>query len=125
MKPVVIARNKYRGSKHTKLIYMTYVLTFPDGDQWVKQRAMSAHDMAFELTEIIKQHKNSHSGRDWRLRCEALWRAGECWWKDNLNVEHLILLEDKKRPKHQLKWGTDVEGLFSFRTETGTEEPIK
>lgn len=120
MKPIRIARNRHRDKKWTKVIYMTYVLMFPDGEQWVKQTPMSAHDMAFELKKIMAEHKGGRTERDWKIRAEALWRAGECWWKDALNVEHLVMIEDKPRPKHQLKWGVDQKGLGTFKTETGT-----
>lgn len=122
--PVIRRRGaiKHRDAKHTKLLYMTYVLSFPDGDQWVKQTPMSAHDMAFELNKILAEHKHSPSGRSWKLRCEALWKVGECWWKDNLGVEHLILIEDKKR--ENIKWGVSKDNYFQI--ETGlSEEQIK
>jgi hypothetical protein len=99
MKPVRIARNRLKDKKWTKVIYQTYVLTFPDGDQWVKQQPMSAHDMAFELNKMIAEHRAGRLGREWKLRAEALWRAGECWWKDEAGVEHLILIEEKTTAK--------------------------
>lgn len=116
--PVV---RKYKDKKHTKLLYFTYVLSFPDGDQWIKQQQFSAHDLAFELNKIRAEHKYSASGRSWMARTEALWKAGECWWKDNMGVEHLIVIEDQKRPE---KWGVSKDGYMKI--ETGlTEEQMK
>lgn len=97
-------KKSYQDLERPKLLYMTYILTFPDGDVWIKQRPL-AHDLRWEMQQTFKEHaKNS----EWKNRVMALWRAHECWWKDNLNVEHLILIEEKKR---MTKWGTSKEGL--------------
>jgi hypothetical protein len=121
MKVVRVARNKFRDLKRTKLLFLTYVLTFPDGEYWMKQQEMSAHDMMFELKKIIAQHRRQKS--EWKDRAMAIWRCGECWWKDEAGVEHLIMLEDKRRPKRELRWGVNQAGFANFRTETGTETP--
>lgn len=113
---------KHRDAKHTKLLYMTYVLNFPDGDQWVKQEPFSAHDLAFKLNNIIAEHRGTASDSSWVQRCNALWNAGECWWKDEANMEHLILIEDKKRT--DLKWGVSKEDYMTIKTGL-TEEQMK
>lgn len=120
-KRIQISRNKFNALKRTKLLYITYVLMFPDGDQWVKQQQFSAHDLEFELKKIMAEHKGTASDRSWRLRCMALWKAGETWWKDNLNVEHLIMIEDKKRKE---KWGVSKKNYMDIKTGL-TEEQIK
>ena len=117
MKPIRIARNKFRDRKHTQLCYMTYVLTFPDGDQWTKQEPFSAHDLAHVLTNMVREHKRLES--EWRHRAMALYKAGECWWKDEAGVEHLILIEKEKRKAKDLRWGVDKAGMATFSTETG------
>lgn len=104
---------RLKSSKFTSVCYMTYVLNFPDGDTWVKQTEFNAHSLEMELKNLMAQHAKDKMGRgsEWRNRAMALWKAGETWWKDNLGVEHLILIESKKRPKHQLRWGIDKKGL--------------
>lgn len=105
---------KLRGEKRARLVYMTYVLSFPDGDQWVKQEEFMFQDLDLYLRNIMNMYAQSKAGTgyDWKLRAMALWKSGECWWKDypfgrtEPGIEHLILIEDKKRPKHQLKWGS-------------------
>jgi hypothetical protein len=120
MKVVKVGRNRFKDLKRTKVLFMTYVINFPDGDQWVKQQEFSAHDMAFELNKIIAEHRGSYSGRAWALRCQALWNAGETWWKDNMGVEHLILIEDKKRKN--MKWGVTKEDYMTIKTGVTEEE---
>lgn len=104
-----------RNAKFTQLIYMTYVLNFPDGDQWVRQKQLSAHDLEVELKNMIAEHSRDKAGRasDWRNRAIALWKVGECWWKDNLGVEHLILIERTKRKE---KWGVSKAGMGEIKT---------
>lgn len=104
------AKNKFKDMKKTKVVYMTYVLTFPDGEAWQRQQEFSAHDLDLVLKNMIMEHKRDRS--EWKLRAEALWRAGECWWKDEAGVEHMILIEDVKRPK---KWGVDQKGFAEFK----------
>ena len=82
---------------------------------------MSAHDLAFELKKIIASKGLRKD--DWKDRAMAIWKAGECWWKDEAGVEHLMMLENKRRPKRELRWGVNQPGFANFRTETGTEEP--
>lgn len=106
-----IARNKYRGLRHTKLLYLTYVLTFPDGDRWVKQNPMTAHQMDVELKNMMLEHGKKDKS-EWRDRAMALWKCGECWWKDNLGAEHLMLIEEKKRVT---SWGADKKGLGTIK----------
>jgi hypothetical protein len=121
LKRIQVSRNKFKDKKHTQLLYETYVLTFPDGDVWMKQEPFSAHDMAFKLNQMISEHKAGRLGYEWKLRAEALWKAGECWWKDEAGIEHLIIIEPNKRPKAQLKkyeWGRSKVGMADFKTET-------
>jgi len=115
--PVV---RKYKDKKHTKLLYMTYVLSFPDGDQWVKQQAFSAHDLSFELNKIRQEHKNTLTDSSWRNRTEALWKTGECWWKDEAGVEHLIIIEENKRKN--MKWGVSKDGYMDLKTGLTEEQ---
>lgn len=107
--------NKFRHLKWPKVSYMTYVLSFPDGDQWVKQSPF-VHALEFELNQMIREKKTS----EWKNRAMALWKTGECWWKDNLGAEHLIILESHKRKE---KWGITKAGLGSISTETTYEAP--
>lgn len=121
--------SKLKNSKWNLPCYMTYVLRFPDGDEWVKQTQFTAHSLDLELKNMIAEHsknKLSDRSRDWKNRAMALWKAGECWWKDSLGVEHLILVENKKRPSHQLRWGVSKKGIGSIaRTdETGHKKII-
>jgi len=109
-KPVRVARNQFRSLRYTQVVYMTYVLTFPGGDQWVKQTPFSAHDLDLHLKNMIAEHKRTRS--EWRNRAEALWRAGECWWKDEAGVEHLIMIEKTKR---KTRWGVDQEKFAKFK----------
>lgn len=104
-------RKQYRDLKFPKLLYMTYVLTFPDGDVWVKQTEM-VNDLAWNLQQLVAEKKTS----EWKTRALALYHANECWWKDALNVEHLILIEETKRPPHQLRWGVSKEGLAEIKS---------
>jgi len=105
--------SKIKGSKWDLPCFMTYVLSFPDGDQWVKQTQMTMKSLDMHLKNMIAEHSQDKKGRsmDWKNRAMALWKAGECWWKDNLGVEHLILIEAKKRPSHQLKWGVSKKNM--------------
>lgn len=95
---------------------MTYVLRFPDGDEWVKQREFTTQSLDMELKNMISEHAKDKRGKnlEWKNRAMALWKVGECWWKDSLNVEHLIMIELKKRPSHQLKWGVSKKGMGSI-----------
>lgn len=107
IKPISIAktaRNRFQEEKGGKLLYMTYVLTFPDGDVWIKQRSL-VQEMRWEMKEALKEHGKRW---EWKNRIMALWKHGECWWKDNLGVEHLILIEKQKRME---KWGLKKEGI--------------
>lgn len=115
MKPNKISKiksaiNKFKDMKRTKVVYMTYVLTFPDGDQWTKQTPFSAHDMDLMLKNMIAEHLRTRS--EWYQRCGALWAHGECWWKDEAGVEHLVLIEDKKREE---RWGVDQKDFGTFK----------
>lgn len=112
--PVIGARNKYQDLKRPKLLYMTYVLNFPDGEQWIRQRQF-ANDLRWELKEMLKEHKTG----DWKVRIFALWKAGECWWKDNLGVEHLIMIETKKRAH---RWGTNKKNMAEIQTGLTAEQ---
>ena len=86
--------------------YFTYFLEFPDGDVWVRQKAF-VHDMEWECTQLLKEHKKDS---EWKDRARDLFKKGETWWKDELNVEHRIKIEEKKRPE---KWGVARAGLGS------------
>ena len=118
--------SKIRGSKFPSLCYMTYVLSFPDGEQWVKQTEFSGHDLDMMLKNMIAEHAKAKngSGYDWKNRAMALWKVGECWWKQKIDegqyIEHLILIEMKKRPKHQLKWGVSKANMIDV--QTGVDE---
>lgn len=103
-----IIRNKWKSLRTPKVLYFTYVLNFPDGDVWVKQRPF-VQELEWEMKEMLKESRHP----EWKNRVFALWTAGECWWKDNLDVEHLILIEDKKRRE---KWGVSKEGLATIET---------
>lgn len=109
---------KLKSSKFTRVVYMVYVLRFPDGDEWVRERPMSAHDLAFEIRQMILQHKKSST--EWKKRADALWMVGECWWKDSLGVENLIFVSGKPQPKHRLKWGVSKKGFM--QVEYGVDE---
>lgn len=121
-KPKTNKISKLRSAIGRGRTYLTYVLTFPDGDVWVKQTPL-AQDLEWEITRLIKEKKGTHSATEWRYRAIALWKAGETWWKDNMGVEHLMMIEQKKRAE---KWGVSKEGLATFSTETnnnGGAEP--
>lgn len=113
------SKNKFRDQKFTKVVYMTYVLNFPDGDQWNRQEEFSLHDLDHRLKQMIAEHFRTNS--EWKLRAQALWKAGECWWKDEMGVEHLILIEEKKRKE---KWGVDKADFATFKNETPTGDII-
>lgn len=119
---------KLKGAKHSGTAYMTYVLSFPDGDQWVKQTPFQNFEIDRILRNMIAEHSRAKKGQawEWKNRAMALWKTGETWWMDNLGVEHLILLELKPRPSHQLKWGSQnklgvslLEGVDEFGKKTG------
>lgn len=101
-------KKSYQDLKTPKLLYMTYILTFPDGDVWVRQRPM-ANDLRWELKEMLKEHRKNF---EWKNRVMALWKAHECWWKDNMGVEHLVMIEERKRPH---KWGVSKEGMAELK----------
>ena len=96
---------------------MTYVLTFPDGDQWTKQTPMSTYNMEHDLQNIIREHRRNRS--EWYHRAGALYKYGECWWKDEAGVEHLIMFEKKKRKE---KWGVDQAGFATFKHGLSDDE---
>ncbi len=108
----VVHRAKYR--QWNLPVYMTYVVTFPDGEQWNRQETFTAHDLDLKLKNMIKEHRRDASA--WRMRAMALWKSGETWWKDEAGVEHLILIEEKPRPD---KWGINKAGMAEFKVETG------
>lgn len=116
--------SKVKNGKWTAVVYMTYVLNFPDGEQWVKQTPFNAHSLEMEIRNMIKEHAKQKGGRahEWKNRAMALWKVGECWWKDSLNVEHLILIENKKRPSTQLRWGVSKKGMSEIKHGL-TEDP--
>lgn len=99
----------YRDRKFNTILYMTYILTFPDGDVWMKQTQM-VNDLAWNLTQMCAEKKTS----EWKSRAMALFHKNECWWKDNMGVEHLILIEDKPRSRFELskyQWGVSKDGF--------------
>lgn len=112
-------KNKFRDQKWTKVVYMTYVLTFPDGDQWTRQEPFSMHDLDHRLKQMIAEHSRARS--EWKLRTMALWKAGECWWKDEAGIEHLILIEDKKRDE---RWGVTKQDFATFKHGVTGEEIV-
>lgn len=113
--PVIGSHNKFQDrKKFQKLLYCTYSLQFPDGEQWIKQRPL-AHDLRWELKEMLKEHKTG----DWKNRVYALWKCGECWWKDNLGVEHLIVIEETKRME---RWGTKRKDVGDIKTGLTAEQ---
>lgn len=120
------AISKIRGSRFPSLCYMTYVLSFPDGEQWVKQTEFTGHDLDMYLKNLINEHKNAKdgSGYDWKLRAMALWKSGETWWKQKIDagqyIEHLMMVELRKRPSHQLKWGISKKNMIDV--QVGVDE---
>lgn len=112
-----VARNRFKELKRTKVVYMTYVLTFPDTEVWIKQDPFSAHDMAWKLQQMIKEHARTES--EWKHRAMALWKAGECWWKDEAGCEHLVMIEDKKR---ETRWGLNQKGMATFKQIEAPDE---
>ena len=109
-------RRKVQDQKWNLPVFMTYVLRFPDGEEWVRQEQFSAHELDLKLKNMIAEPGKEKSTL--KLRATALWKAGECWWKDEAGVEHLILIEKDKREE---RWGIDKAGMATFKTETGVE----
>ena len=121
--------SKIKNSKWDIPCFVTYVLRFPDGDQWVKQTPFTAKSLDLYLKNMIAEHSRDRKGRgsEWRDRAMALWKGRRMLeWKDNLKVEHLMIIEVKKRPSSQLRWGVSKKGIGTVnRTdETGHKRII-
>lgn len=114
---IIRKKKKVQDEKFSLPFYMTYVLTFPDGDQWTRQEQFMGHELDLKLKNMIIEHRRTNS--EWKHRAMALWKAGECWWKDEAGVEHLIMIEKEKREE---RWGITKEDFATFKHGVTGEE---
>jgi hypothetical protein len=83
--------------------YFTYYLEFPDGERWQDQIPF-VHALDFEIKNTNWPKHNPSVYRD-------IVTKGEARFTDQNGVKHIIVVEEKVRPRH---WGKGKASRFTI-----------